>query len=64
MLTHANIEEILGAPLPPSAKRRRAWWGNEADATHVQRRSWLHSGWVVDDGCQPHQGVVRLVRAK
>lgn len=63
-LTHANIEEILGAPLPPGAKRHRAWWGNEADGEHVQCRSWLGSGWVVDDGCQPEQGVVRFVRAK
>lgn len=62
-LTHASIEEILGAALPPSAKRRRAWWGNEADGAHVQCRSWLDSGWVVDDGCQPERGVVRFVRA-
>ena len=62
-LTHGNIEEILGAALPPSAKRRRAWWGNEADGAHVQCRSWLDSGWVVDDGCQPERGVVRFVRA-
>ena len=60
----ANIEEILGARLPPSARTHRAWWGNEADGTHVQCRSWLDSGWEVDDGCQPHRGVVRFVRAK
>ena len=63
-LTHAKIEEILGAGLPLSARRHRTWWGNEADGTHVQCRSWLDSGWAVDDGCQPHRGVVRFVRAK
>ena len=63
-LTHRNIEEIVGAPLPPSAKRHRAWWGNEADGEHVQCRSWLGSGWVVDDGCEPHRGVVRFSRGK
>ena len=63
-LTHVNIEEILGARLPPSARGHRAWWGNEADGAHVQCRSWLGSGWVVDDGCQAHRGVVRFVRAK
>ena len=44
-LTHGNIEEILGARLPPSATRHRAWWGNEADGEHVQCRSWLGAGW-------------------
>jgi len=63
-LTHANIEEILGTRLPPSARTHRAWWGNEADGVHVQCRSWLGSGWMVDDGCRPDRGVVRFVRAE
>ena len=63
-LTHAGIEEILGSRLPPSAKRHRAWWGNNADGEHVQCRSWLDPGWKVDDGCQPHLGVVRFSRRK
>ena len=63
-LTHAQIEEILGAELPPIARRRRQWWGNEVAGTHVQCRSWLDSGWAVDEGCQPERGVVRFVRAK
>ena len=48
-LTHAKIEEILGARLPPSARAHRAWWGNEADGTHVQCRSWLEAGWEDDE---------------
>ena len=63
-LTHANIEEILGARLPPSARAHPAWWGNEADGVHVQCHSWLDSGSVVDDDCQPHRGFERFVRAK
>ena len=63
-LTHAKIEEVIGARLPPSAKRHRVWWGNEADGAHVQCRSWLGSGWEVDAGCQPDRGVVRFVRRK
>lgn len=43
-LTHANIEEILGARLPPSARGQRAWWGNEADGAQVQCHGWLDSG--------------------
>lgn len=63
-LTHGNIQEILGAPLPPSATKHRAWWGNEADGEHVQCRSWLGAGWEVDDGCEPHRGVVRFRRSR
>ena len=64
-LTHAAIEEILGASLPASAGNHRAWWANEADwerVQHVQCRSWLGVGWEVVDGCEPHRGVVRFRR--
>ena len=64
-LTHAAIEEILGTSLPASAGNHRAWWANEADWEHVrhaQCRSWLGAGWEVDDGCEPHRGVVRFRR--
>ena len=62
-LTHRNIGEILGAPLPSRATRHCVWWGDEADGEHVQCRSWLGAGWEVDDGCAPHRGVVRFRRA-
>ena len=33
-LKHVNIEEILGARLPPSARGHCAWWDNEADGAY------------------------------
>ena len=47
MLTFAEIEGIIGAPLPPSARTHRRWWGN--DRTHVQARSWLDTSREVTD---------------
>jgi DNA-binding transcriptional regulator YiaG len=32
ILTLAEIEAVLGAPLPESAHRRRDWWGNRRSA--------------------------------
>ena len=45
-LTFSQIESILAAPLPPSARRHMAWWGN--DSTHVQAQTWMGAGWVTD----------------
>ena len=47
-LTFAQIEQILGRPLPPSSRRHRAWWANESEGTHSHARSWLGKGWLVD----------------
>jgi DNA-binding transcriptional regulator YiaG len=44
-LTFAEVEAILGKPLPPSAKSSRAWWANSASA-HAQ--AWQEAGWLVD----------------
>ena len=46
LLTFSQIEGIIGAPLPPSARRHRSWWGN--DNTHVQAQTWMGAGWVAD----------------
>lgn len=43
-LSFARIEEILGNPLPASARRHRAWWANDEQGTHTHARSWLRSG--------------------
>lgn len=40
-----DIEGILGFALPPSALAYNAWWANETSGSHVQKRSWLGSGW-------------------
>lgn len=43
-LTFRQIERILGASLPDSARKYRPWWANEAAGTHVHARSWLDAG--------------------
>jgi hypothetical protein len=45
-LTFAEVERMLGAMLPNSA-RRPEWWSNEAskDTRHVQCRAWLSHGY-------------------
>ena len=45
MLSFAAIAEIIGEPLPASAKKLRPWWSN--DYTHAQGRAWLDAGWMV-----------------
>lgn len=41
--TFAQIERILGFPLPESAKNHRAWWANSEN--HTQARTWMAAGW-------------------
>ena len=46
----SEIEKILGAPLPRSARVHREWWANDRSA-HVQSHYWMKAGWrteVVD----------------
>jgi hypothetical protein len=40
-MTFAEIEQVLGRPLPPSARKHQAWWANEEVGTHSHARSWL-----------------------
>jgi hypothetical protein len=40
-----RIEEILGRPLPPSARKYPAWWAN--DPNHSQAVAWSEAGWRV-----------------
>ncbi|MCW4008510.1 MAG: hypothetical protein NWF09_07490 [Candidatus Bathyarchaeota archaeon] len=47
-LSFSDIERLLGASLPKSARRSRKWWCN--DVSHVQAKyGWLTSGWHVKD---------------
>src|SRR5205823_508987 len=41
--TFAQVEGVLGAPLPASARTHRPWWAN--DRTHTHARAWLDTGW-------------------
>lgn len=47
-LTFSEIEDILGRPLPASAYKFSAWWGNERSrkAGHTQAMAWLHAGFA------------------
>lgn len=45
--TFAELERILGLPLPASAAEHRSWWANSRSATSPQVRSWLDAGWHV-----------------
>jgi hypothetical protein len=47
-ITFAEIDRLLGDPLPPSARQYRPWWANEREGSHVQARAWLDAGWKVD----------------
>lgn len=42
-----QIEEVLGFPLPPSARRYREWWSNQRGQGHSQARGWQDAGWQV-----------------
>ena len=42
--TFHEIERILGATLPPSARTYREWWSPN-DRTHPQALAWMAAGW-------------------
>jgi hypothetical protein len=43
-LSFDEVEQILGSPLPRSARRSPSFWGN--DPTHTQARAWVSRGWM------------------
>ena len=43
-LTFNQIEEIIGADLPASARGHRAWWANDS-VGHTHSQLWLDAGW-------------------
>lgn len=43
----AEVEAVLGFPLPKSASTQGAWWSNENDKPH--KTAWLDTGWRVAD---------------
>ena len=42
-LSFRDIANIIGEPLPDSARQHRAWWAN--DPKHVEAAAWLSAGW-------------------
>ncbi len=45
-LSFAEVEEMLGKPLPSSAQTTRAWWANNTRT--AQGRAWREAKWLVD----------------
>jgi hypothetical protein len=42
-ISFADIERIVGAKLPPTAQRHRAWWSNNP-SNSVMTKAWLDAG--------------------
>jgi hypothetical protein len=47
-LTFSDVEEILGFPLPKSARKFRTWWANDTSHSHAVN-GWLNYGWRVKE---------------
>jgi hypothetical protein len=43
-LSFAEIERMIGGPLPASARRHRPWWANERSGSHVHASAWMGAG--------------------
>jgi hypothetical protein len=43
-MTFAEVEQVLGRPLPHSAAKHRPWWANETRG-HVHAKAWLGAGY-------------------
>jgi DNA-binding XRE family transcriptional regulator len=46
-LSFAEVEALLGAGLPPSARSRRGWWSNRSSGS-LQAAAWMEAGYHVD----------------
>lgn len=42
----ADLEAMLGFPLPKTARTSGAWWANDGSKTH--HRAWLEHGWAAE----------------
>lgn len=49
-ISFAEIEDLIGRPLPPSAREYQWWWANEDPTTtrHSQCRAWKSAGYDAD----------------
>jgi hypothetical protein len=59
--TFHELERLLGTELPASARKRTAWWGNDA-ATGSHAKTWTDAGWTVEKVDLPKQ-VVSFIKA-
>jgi hypothetical protein len=62
VLSFAQIEQIIGATLPPDAYNPSGtWWRNTNDAKRPQAKAWLNAGWKIAASNQAGKQV-RFVR--
>jgi hypothetical protein len=73
-MSFADVERVLGFALPPSARRHRAFWSNNAD-NNVMTRAWREAGFRaarvdLDEGSltfvrdRPGEGAMELKEAQ
>jgi hypothetical protein len=48
-MTFAQVEAILGTPLPASATKLTTWWTNVQPKIQSHRTAWLNNGWIVTE---------------
>ncbi len=46
VLTFADIETLMGASLPESARHNRSWWSNRSKGA-LQATAWMNAGYLV-----------------
>ena len=49
MANFADIQDILGTRLPPSAFKHQAWWANETNPRAAQKCALSQAGWRTTD---------------
>lgn len=60
--TFRKVEEIIGEPLPMSARVHPEWWENDSSPNgHVQAKAWLGAGWIKDQ-VDLQRGIVHFRR--
>jgi hypothetical protein len=65
-LSFAEIEALIGQPLPRSAYTYREWWSNQINVSNrPQAKAWIGAGFEVDTVQQRQDsGVVRFRRRR
>jgi hypothetical protein len=43
-MSFAELEDVIGARLPPSARKREEWWSNSPEG-HSQARAWMRASY-------------------
>lgn len=59
----ADVERVLGRPLPDSASKYPAWWANQSGPGHSQTRGWQDAGFETRE-VDLRGGRVRFIRRR